>query len=78
MSEYDSLGRLKYDPDLLDCHQGRYTEDDLAYMCAMHGSMSLTDIGLAVGRTPCAVAVKLGSLKKQGLYEHYRNMGVLD
>lgn len=77
MSEYDSQGRLKYDPDLHDCHQERYTEDDLAYMCAMHRAMTLTDIGLAVGRTPCAIAVKIGNIKKQGRYEYYKKLGAV-
>lgn len=76
MDKYDSQGRLKYDPELHEEHGKRYTEEDLAYMCSMHGATPLTDIGLAVGRTPCAVAVKLGHLKRQGLYEHYRKLGV--
>lgn len=77
MSEYDSQGRLKYDPGLHEEHGERYSEDDLIYMCSAHGYDSLTDIGLALGRTPCAIAVKLGHLKKKGLYERYRKMGAI-
>lgn len=75
MTEYDSQGRLKFDPELHENHGKPFTTGELAYICSMHESMSLTDIGLAVGRTPAAVAMRMSSLKKQGVFEHYRKLG---
>lgn len=74
---YDNQGRLKYSPDLHDQHLKPYSEEDLAYMCAMHGKIPLEDLGLALGRTGNAVSMKLTQLKKRGLYEHYRKLGAM-
>ena len=76
-SAYDSQGRLKYSPELHENHGKPYTTKELAYICAMHGSMSLVDIGLAVGRTSNAVAMQLSILRKRGQFEHYRKLGAI-
>lgn len=75
MVEYDSQGRMKYHPDYHPNRGQPYTTGDLIFLCSAHRTMPLTDIGLALGRTPASVASLLTKLKKTGEYERYRRLG---
>lgn len=77
MVQYDTFGRMKYNPEYHDNHGKRWSKEDLIYLCSMHGAMKRKDLSLALGRTETTVAMKLYTLtnKKKDLYNYYRKLG---
>lgn len=72
MANYDSRGRMKYDPKH-HFRQGKcYTTMDDATIVYMHymGKGHL-EIGLEIGRTPAAVSQRICHLIQHGLYADY-------
>lgn len=76
--EYDTHGRMRYNPEFHENHGKAYTKDDLVYACAMWGYMRIADIALALGRTQASVTTKVYKLQEIGLFEYYRKLGQED
>ena len=70
-----SNNRMKYNPEFHENHKKPYTLKELAYMCAMWDSMKKADIALALGRTHNTVLSKVHKLRKNGEFEHYKELG---
>jgi hypothetical protein len=72
--EFDSSGRMKYNPLYHFNHGKPFSEDDLEYLCKYHDIDGPRKVGLAIGRTECTCISRLDYLKKRGKYEHYRKL----
>ncbi|MTI95206.1 MAG: DNA-entry nuclease [Firmicutes bacterium] len=72
--QYDRWGRMKYHPDYHENHRKPWDKEDDMYLCAMHGSMKIGDIALALGRTYRSAAQRLETLKRKRLYKRYRTI----
>ena len=72
--EYDSQGRMLYHPDYHERQGKRFTEEELEYMCKYWKADGCKTIAFAIGRTQSTLASRMVALKKQGLYEYYRNL----
>lgn len=70
--------RMRYNPEYHENHGKRFTEEDLAYMCAVYDSGTKRDIALALGRTESTVLAKAYELRKKGLFDKYKAMGKWD
>lgn len=75
MEQYDNHGRLLYNPQYHPNQGAVWTQDDITYLCSMHGGMSIKHLSMALGRTQTTIATKLYDLQKQGKYEYYRQLG---
>jgi hypothetical protein len=73
--EYDNHGRIKYNPEIHDNHKKPYTTSELAYICANNGYGKRKDISFYTGRTETTIAAVIYSLRKKGMYEHYKRLG---
>lgn len=74
MVEYDACGKMKYHPDFHSNQGKKWTEEDLEYLCKYHEVDSLEVLALALERTTASTAEKVTKLKKQNLFEYYRNL----
>jgi len=74
--EYDLWGRMKYNAELHENHSKHYVEEELIYICSMWDFSLTADIGLAIGKTQTAVRQKVYCLRKNGLFDKYRKMGI--
>lgn len=72
--EYDNYRRMKYHPDYHPNQDKPYTVSDLVYICQNYESKSKEEISLAVGRTPGAIMRMVYKLRKDGMFEEYKNM----
>ena len=70
---YDSKGQMEYNPDFHENHKEKFTEYELEYLCKYFKIDGLKTISLALGRTEATVKAKVKNLRKQGLYEYYRD-----
>lgn len=72
--ELDAQGRMKYNPEFHFSHKQPFTESDLEYMCKYYETDGRQKIGFAIGKTEGTVDQKIQQLKKDGLYEYYKNL----
>lgn len=66
--------RLKYNLELHPNHQKEWTIKELIYLCGGYNIDKKQDISLALGRTEDAILEKANVLKKQKLFEKYKEM----
>lgn len=67
--------RMRYDPEYHENYYVKFTEDDLIYLCSMYDNTTKANIAAALGKTPNAILGKAHTLRKRGLFEHYKNLG---
>jgi hypothetical protein len=72
--EYDNQGRLKYHPDFHPNHKKTFTESDLEYLCKYYEVDGKKKMSLALGKTETTVSMKVVLLKKNGLFDYYKNL----
>lgn len=72
--EYDSSRRMKYHPDFHYSHGKPFTESDLEYVCKYAEIDDIQTIAFAIGKTEATIHNKLNQLRKNGLYEYYKNL----
>lgn len=72
--EYDKLKRMKYHPDFHFSHGKPFSESDLEYICKYYEVDHSRTIGFAIGKTEQTIRTKVDQLRKQGLYEYYKNL----
>lgn len=65
--EYDSCGRMKYNPDLHDRQGQPWTNDEIEYLTNWYIKIGIEEMSLALGRTEGTVANKVYHLRKRGL-----------
>ncbi len=72
--QFDSFGRMVYHPDFHENHRKPFLEEELEYLCKYWEVDDLRNIAYALGRTEHTLSTRVSGLKKQGLYEHYKNL----
>jgi hypothetical protein len=72
--EFDRLGRMKFHPDFHQNHKTPFSQSDLEYLCKYFDVDPIRTIAFALGRTEHTCATKVSALKKQGLFEYYKNL----
>lgn len=72
--EYDSSGRMKYNPEFHKNTGKVWTDKELSYLCKMKDTTSLIDISLALERTYTSTMQKHYILRRRGLIDHYKSM----
>lgn len=72
--EFDSQGRMQYNPDFHFSHGKPFTESDLEYMCKYYEIDGTKLMSLALGKTEMTIESKIRKLKKQNRYEYYKNL----
>ncbi|MEK4781115.1 DNA-entry nuclease [Bacillus sp. FSL L8-0199] len=73
--QYDSCGRMKYHPDYHFNHKKPYTVKELAYICATYQRGARKSVAMAVGRTESTISDLICKMKKDGTFDHYRQLG---
>jgi DNA-binding MarR family transcriptional regulator len=73
--EYDRQGRMKYHPDYHHNHNKPYTMKELSYICKHYKRGQVKSLALALGRTEHSIRVLVNKLRRDGLFEQYKNMG---
>ena len=66
MIEYDSQGRIKYNPELHDRQGFPWSEEETEYLIKWYDIIGMEEMSLALGRTEATVANKVYRLQKQG------------
>lgn len=74
--EYDKQGRLKYNTELHFNHDKPYTTKELAYICKYYTRGHVKTLALDVGRTETTLRNTVYQLKKNGLFDYYKNLTI--
>lgn len=72
--QFDRFGRMLYHPEYHDNHGKPFTESDLEYLCKYYEIDHSRSISFALGKTEHTLRAKVAYLKKNGLYEYYKNL----
>jgi hypothetical protein len=65
--QYDSHGRMKYDPEFHTNHKKPWTTHDQKYLIEFYNGANSNDISMALGRTVGTILDKVCTLRKQKL-----------
>lgn len=71
---YDKQGRMGYNPEFHFAHGKPFTESDLEYICKFYEVDEARTISFAIGKTEHTIRKRVDILKKQRLFEHYKNL----
>lgn len=88
MIEYDSSGRMKYNPEFHRKHGQLWDKDDLEYLIGWYDKIGVEEMSFALERPISAVSQKVKVLRERGImpkhekkirhtrvrYENERNM----
>lgn len=66
MLEYDTQGRIKYNPELHDRQGLPWSEEETEYLIKWYDIIGMEEMSLALGRTEGTVASKVCRLQRQG------------
>lgn len=72
--QLDKQGRMKYHPDFHPNHNKHYTESELEYLCKYWEHDHRRTMAFALGRPEASLASAVQKMKREGLYEHYKNL----
>ncbi len=72
--EFDKVGRIKLHPEFHPNHGKPFSESDLEYLCKYYEVDPIRTLAFALGRTEHTCTVRVWMLKKQGLFEYYKNL----
>lgn len=72
--EYDSFGRMKYNPEFHPNNKKQMYESDYEYLCRFYEVDDIKTLSMAMGRSETSLYQRVSYLKKIGLYEHYKNL----
>lgn len=67
MVEYDSYGRMKYNPELHENQGKPWSKEDLEYLITWYEIIGAEEMSLAIGRPEAVIANKVSKLRKSGL-----------
>ncbi|WP_378937081.1 DNA-entry nuclease [Metabacillus herbersteinensis] len=71
--EYEENGLMKYH-HLFHPNQGlRYSDSDLEYLCKYYEVDGIESMAMGLGRSPKSIVQKVYVLKKQKIFEMYKN-----
>lgn len=66
MIEYDSFGRMKYNPDLHGKQGTTWLQEDIDYLIQWGNKIGIEEISLALERDEGSVCRKMSELRKKG------------
>ncbi|MCT8138611.1 DNA-entry nuclease [Anaerobacillus sp. CMMVII] len=72
--EVDQSGRMMYNPIFHPNNGKRYSESDLEYLCKYWEIDDWRTMGFALGRTEKTLSNTVSRLRKEGLYDYYKNL----
>ena len=71
--EYDSNGRMKYNP-IFHCNNGEmFSNEDINYLISWYEEIGVEEISFALNRTIAAIQLQVSKLRKLGLMEKVEN-----
>jgi hypothetical protein len=70
----DKHGRMLFHPEFHPRHDEEYTTEELEYLCKFWEHDHRRSMSFALGRPEGALASLVAKLKKEGLYEIYKNI----
>lgn len=70
--EYDSCGRMKYNPDLHRNNGKPWSKEDIEYLINWYSKIGIEEMSLALERTEATIAAQVQKLRKKGLMEKDR------
>jgi hypothetical protein len=71
---YDRQGRMNYSPELHHNHGKPYRTGEVRYLCQRYRYGNVNEIALALGRTVHSVHTVARRMRKQGLFDYYREL----
>lgn len=74
MYEYDSVGRMKYNPEIHFNHKKPWSVKDLAYLCKFYKYGEGRNLAFTLGRTEAVIYNKAHDLRKENKFEEYKNL----
>lgn len=74
--EYDSNGRMCFNPDFHENHGKPFTLEDLEYLCKFWEHDDVRTIAFALGRTEATLFNMVKQLRQRGLFDFYKNMNL--
>lgn len=64
----------KYNKNLYFNYSKNYTTKELIYLCGVYETDKCKDISIALGRTVKSIYQKIFELKKEELFDYYKNL----
>ncbi|MGM0806484.1 MAG: hypothetical protein ACQET8_17220 [Bacillota bacterium] len=71
---FDGHGRMKFHPDFHFSHGESFTDCELEYLCKYYEVDHARTLSFAMGKTEGTLRSKVDYLKKNGLYDYYKNL----
>ncbi|MEJ9151050.1 DNA-entry nuclease [Bacillus smithii] len=72
--QFDKWGRMMYHPDYHPNHGKPFIESDLEYLCKYWEYDHRRTMSFALGRPEHSLASMVAKLRKEGLFEYYKNL----
>ncbi|RSL32639.1 DNA-entry nuclease [Salibacterium salarium] len=71
---FDRYNRMSYHPDYHHNFQKPYCVEDLEYLCKFWEHDDWRSMAFALGRPEASLSNKVNELRKNGMYEVYKNL----
>lgn len=72
--KYDKSKRLMYHPEFHPNNKKSYTEEELEYLCKYWEHDHRQVMSFALGRPETTLQMKVHKLRKEGLFDYYKNL----
>lgn len=73
MIEYDSVGRMTYNPELHDMQGQPWTVEETQYLIDWYNIIGAEEMSLALGRSENTIATRVNRLRSKGLMSKDKN-----
>lgn len=73
MIEYDSVGRMTYNPELHDMQGQPWTVEEAQYLIDWYNIIGAEEMSLALGRSENTIATRVNRLRSKGLMNKDKN-----
>lgn len=72
--QLDCCGRMVYHPEFHHNHRKPWSVEDLEYLCKFYEKDHRRSIAFALGRPEGSIQTIVAKLRKDGLFEYYKNL----
>ena len=76
MIEYDSVGRIAYNPELHDRQGQPWTVEETQYLIDWYNIIGAEEMSLALGRSENTITTRVNRLRSKGLMSRDKNYTV--
>ncbi|RUT38714.1 DNA-entry nuclease [Paenibacillus anaericanus] len=76
--KYDRWGRMLYHSEFHPNQGKSYSTKELSYICKHYSRGNVKTLSLDVGRTEHSLRQLANTLRKEGLFEHYKSLMVYE